>query len=544
MTERFFRTSIGTGIRYHSIADVAYTDPTSNAVVIDNFDPLAYIDKIREGRMPIDLLPNVLHECTHHVTFDSSVGLAFAALWSGAVSTWTMQIGAGKPALPARDLAVIRVHRALYTPLMEGLALFAEHDLITGDSPLVTRITQHVAPLFSSNNDLLRQARQQPDWIERKRLLLSQPVDPQQHYLLGYLATKALYRRMSRDCPPLRDPELFMLAVMRHLFHDESAAAALLHIPEAVDDARAAYVAVGTDVSAILERFQDACSELLMKPNAIGRATATALLQRSGGFSSFSPGLELLAGLRTAPLHVQAFWPKLFRYRMDFRFGVRHADIHVGEDGVITIDGSVLDGVRAVPNSIRGSVTGSVEAVRLRDLATTVICIAAHDGLIAVLDCGTGRWNNADLVEQLDDFPSSVAIEGAMHEFVEKQELVLSDPDIAKMIEEYERQADDGVQLVYPQLLLDRRPREERTAMLGVLNLRGVSGALSEGDQRELAGISLAAGAGRKAGDVAAQLGVSIDSLEEKIRRLNVSTPDLGFPLFEWLDDGALLSNV
>jgi len=31
-----------------------------------------------------------------------------------------------------------------------------------------------------------------------------------------------------------------------------------------------------------------------------------------------------------------------------------------------------------------------------------------------------------------------------MHEFVEKQELVLSDPDIAKMIEEYLRQSDEG----------------------------------------------------------------------------------------------------
>jgi len=80
--------------------------------------------------------------------------------------------------------------------------------------------------------------------------------------------------------------------------------------------------------------------------------------------------------------------------------------------------------------------------------------------------------------------------------------------------------------------------------MLGALKLRGVSGAMSEGDQRKLATISLAAGVGRKADDVAALLGVSVDALEEEIRRLNDSTPDLGFPLFEWLDDGALLSNV
>jgi hypothetical protein len=543
MSERFFRTSIGSGIRYHSIADVAYTDPTSNAVVIDNFDPLAYIDKIREGRMPLDLLPNVLHECTHHVTFDSSVGLALAALWSGAVSTWTFQAGTENPTLPARDLAVIRVHRALYTPLVEGLALFAEHDLVSGDSPLETRMTKHVVPLFSSSNELLRHARQEPDWIERKRLLLSQPVDPQQHYLLGYLAVKALHRRMSRDCPPLRDPELFVLAVMRHLFHDESTAAALLHMPSSTDDALAAYVNVGMDVSAITDRFQDACSELLMKPNAIGRETAVALLQRSGA-SPLSPELQFLAGLRTAPIQLQVFWPKLFRYRMDFRFGVRHADIHVDEDGVIRLDGNVLDGVRAVPNSIRGSVAGSVEAVRLHDLTTTVICIAAHDGLIAVLNCGTGRWNEAELVEQLEDFPSSVAIEGAMHEFVSKQELVLSHPDIAAMIEGYERQADEAVQLVYPQLLLDRRPHEERNAMLDGLNMRGVTGAISESDQREVAAVSLAIGTGKKADDVAALLGVSVDALKNKIRRLNVTTPDLGFPLFEWLDDGTLFSNV
>ena len=131
-----------------------------------------------------------------------------------------------------------------------------------------------------------------------------------------------------------------------------------------------------------------------------------------------------------------------------------------------------------------------------------------------------------------------------MHEFVSKQELVLSHPDIAAMIEGYVLQSDEAVQLVYPQIILDRRPHEERNAMLDGLNTRGVSGAISESDQREVAAVSLVIGTGTEADDVAAQLGVSVDALENKVRRLNATTPDLGFPLFDWLDDGILFSNV
>lgn len=543
MTQRYFRTGLASGRVFEPVVNAAYTDPTSNAVVIDNFDPLACVDAMREGRMPIELLPTVLHECTHHVTFDSHVGIAIGALCASPASLWTMGIGSNQPLLPHRDVAVMRVHRTLHTPLIEGMAMFAEHDLVTGDSPLVTTMTEHVLPLFSSTNDHLRAARLQPDWVERKRILLSQPVDDQQRYLLGYLAVKALYRRMRAACPPLSDPELFLLTVMRHVFHDPAGAGALLKLPERSDDPAQAFVSVAVDVATIVEHFQDVTERLLTKPAAVGLFHAKAVLQSSGP-SPLGDGLDLLAGFRIGLIQVNAVWPRIFKHRSEFRFGVRHVMVDVDDAGTILLDGQPLHGVRAVPNSLRGTVEGTVEAVRLGDRRTTAICVAVYEGLVAVLDCATGEWNPPHLVKQLDQFPSAIALEGAMHEFADKQELVLGNPEIRAMVDDCERQSHETVKLIYPQMILDRRPREERDAMLGYLGTRGVCGAMSEKDQTAVARLSLAAGTGRNIDVLARELSLSADALKHEVRRLNDSTPDLGFPLFEWLDAETLIGNV
>ena len=199
---RRFRTSMFGFFDYDLHGFVGFTDLVSNTVVLDDIAPLTKTTEILSGNLELKFLPGIAHEAAHHACLDSSVGLALCSLWQSSFNLWWQQAGNDLPQQPARDLIVASVVNVLLQPLLEGMALFSENDLLTGSSPVISRVTQRTSPLFSrgrmlsvlslnqdilqsladqNNRDLLfsmghsavlKLARSSYEWTKRKQFLL------------------------------------------------------------------------------------------------------------------------------------------------------------------------------------------------------------------------------------------------------------------------------------------------------------------------------------------------------------------------------------
>src|SRR6202035_2685474 len=241
--KRRFYTSLSSFTDFETAEVQDFTDPVSNAVFLEDVSPLTNAAKLRSGNLDYTYLPSFLHEATHHATFDSQVGAALASLIPSCFSLWTQQVGSDVPGLPARDLAVLRVAVTLLEPLAEGLALFVEHDLIMGPSPVMSNMSRNACLLFTKGRilellgtnsadlsekvargegpslmslaytSLLKSERTRSEWVSRKSKLLEQPLAGPHRYLLGYLAVKGMYKTLSDAYRPLRDPEAFVVVI-------------------------------------------------------------------------------------------------------------------------------------------------------------------------------------------------------------------------------------------------------------------------------------------------------------------------------------------
>jgi hypothetical protein len=92
-----------------------------------------------------------LHEVTHHASFANSVGMARSALATSVCSRASIGLpprGRADLWLAQRDDIVLRFFEILIEPLAEGLALFAEHDIRWGESPVASHAMLHLWSLF------------------------------------------------------------------------------------------------------------------------------------------------------------------------------------------------------------------------------------------------------------------------------------------------------------------------------------------------------------------------------------------------------------
>jgi hypothetical protein len=532
---RRFPTSMSGFVDYDSHGIVGFTDIVSNTVILDDVSPLSKTPEILAGALDLKFLPGIAHEAAHHACLDSPVGLALCSLWQSSFSLWWEQVGAQALQLPARDLAVASVANTLLQPLLEGIALFSEHDLFTGESPVISRVTQRVAPLFSrgrmlslpsSDPDILRSltsaggdalfsaghtavlrlARSSDEWTERKQLLLSQSLKGSNRYLLGYLAVKGMYAALVAACPEFSDPELFFVAVVRHFLHDEVLTDILSRVRNKTEDPREAYINLAIDVDDLVKRFQDLFDELYANPKAVAKTAAESVLggSSSGGDQLIS-GNDFFLGLRTVGTFNIA-WPRLMKHRREFRFSFQPVLVRLARNDEATIldhAGQEVCRVPAVEGSRRASweedqevveFEGAIEAVQLLDLNTFVVCILSHNGLVAVFDCQSGQWNPEELVKQLDDMPSAIAVEGAMHAFAEWQSRTRGREGVREAIEFYETQARQAVDLVYPQLMFRGWETNRRDRVTQAFDTRGVFSIYRTEDEFRLAKLSLATG--------------------------------------------------
>jgi hypothetical protein len=526
-------------------------------------------------------------ENTHHATFDSVVGIAIASLAASCFSLWTTQVGSETPRLAARDLALLRTASVVLEPLVEGMALFTEHDLVTGPSPAISAMSRNGFMLFTkgrfqglaqvaargldlslpesrdmlfsrAHTLLLETARKTPEWEQRKLLLLDQPLDGPHRYLLGYLAVKGMYRTLSTACSALRDPEVFILVLIRHFFHDEATARILLGPLPQFDSPVEAYIAIGNAVGEFLNRYQDLSDELYLHPRDVTMRAIEPLLKSAGQMpligseETISPNsklpsdLDFWASLRTLGTFNIA-WPRLLKHRSDFRFSFQEVLFRVRSNGKIRItipsekrSFSLL--ANAVEHSAKGKFVGSIEALILRDFKV-VICFLANDGLIAVLDCQSGEWNPPALVEHLDDLPSAVAVEGAMHAFKKWQDHIFEHKGIREMIEAYDQQAKEAVDLLYPQLIVHRRPMEERAQVITGI-AKGVASLFEDPKMAtQAAELSVLVGVGANLEAVVVGMGVTPDALRDLVNGINaIAGQRCGLELF--LHEGDALYSI
>jgi hypothetical protein len=575
---------------YESAKLPGFTDMMSNAVFLDDLAPLENSKKLSDGNLDLDHLSSLLHEGTHHATFDSMVGGALASLFPSCFSLWTLAVGQETPSMPARDLIVLRTTCLLLQPLIEGMALFAEHDMVTGPFPVVSRITQYAWPLFTkgriqhlldlanpvtaqalrsggrdalyslAHTALLENYRRSQAALERKSLLLSQRIDGPHRYLLGYLAVKGMYRILSQNCPPLKDPEVFLCVLVEHFFRDEDLARILLRFYGKPEEPIDSYLQIGRDLEDILNRFQDRTDELYRNTAQVSKDEILPLLSDSGRRDLYAeagaggnPGkafpsdLSTLAAFRTVGM-INIAWPDLIKHRSDFRFSFQAVEITVADDGVVSIRQAEAGReycltTRAVENSRRGTFQGSIEALLLRDWRI-VVCILADEGLVAVLDCRTGEWNLPDLCRHLDDLPSAIAAEGAMHAFYDWQQRQAEKDSVRELLAEYEGQANAAVSHLYPQLFLYRVPEDERKRTMSALD-SGI-GALFDDDaiRDRVARLSLLTGCGATVASVAAALEISPEALEAEVRSLSETCEKrCGFTLFQ-ITSSEIYSNI
>ncbi len=185
-------------------------------------------------RLPTALLPSFLHETTHWWCLTSPVGGALSVLNAKATdallderrtdSDWLLPLWGAYFA------------GAALLPLLEGLALFAEHDVAPGDFAIRPEpfswlswfflIHRHKLSDFSPSvlDDHLKKEfehiRLSPDFIERKAAVLSTSLTDPTAYLLGYLLVKNLHEKAKARSKRAADTELFLTYLRSYFFED------------------------------------------------------------------------------------------------------------------------------------------------------------------------------------------------------------------------------------------------------------------------------------------------------------------------------------
>jgi hypothetical protein len=221
-------------------ADRSLTDAITNKVVLRGLDSIAYLKWFAHRTTKMEpVIPQFMHEFTHHWCFDSSVGRAIAFIRMRAAFTLAFEPNKGEE-VAALDLSKYLASTILLKPITEGLALFAECDAYSGDSkvnsPVITALLVCFGfPIEGERGQefsllaLLQGTRLTPDFlVERKARLYFKPFDIDDAYLPGYLSVKALHAHLKVRVPAFFDPDLFLSFIRTYFYQDPLLVEALL----------------------------------------------------------------------------------------------------------------------------------------------------------------------------------------------------------------------------------------------------------------------------------------------------------------------------
>jgi hypothetical protein len=497
-----------------------FTDLVSNAVILGELDLLGDANAISNELCSPRYLRALIHEKTHHTTFDSVVGLAFAAL----VSSCTMPPGILRPPegrLAIRDLIVARTHYYFLQPLIEGLAVFAEHDLVSRSSPVCSRTSTVIANMLFRNrvareslaartemafeyySNHLREVRWNSEWFLAKQQLLSQPA-PASPYLIGYLAVKSIHRTLMARSARLFDPELFLTLMVDYFFNDLQHADLL-----AEHNVEATPATIGVDIARLGTYVQDRMEFLYANTEQLATACEDHYLGRSifglnrlddpssthPPYHNHSPELAARVDmfLLARTIHLKT---SVFKYRSDFRFSSQDVTITI-KDGsaIVRTAGGAEKEIESLPLLPPGIYQGAVEGVVSGSSGDLFAIVVDRERLIACKNLATGRWNQTDTVTHFDGFPAVKEQLKLTSALLQTQEIAAKNPSLAPMIMLYEQQARDMAAFSYSQLILRKRGAE-CLHVLAPLNSDGFKGILAPDELADLAQWSILCGCG------------------------------------------------
>lgn len=565
---RVTRLAFTTFFEYEESGARAYTDPISNTVVLDDVRLFERVAEFGEQGIPRTFLGPLLHEATHHMTFDSPVGLTLAAMACSPLGLRGPDDDANEERLPAAeftmpvvDTITHRVVSRLFEPLVEGLALFAEHDLVPGDSAIVSRPTHVAALLFTRQppgadpqSDLMRHhrvmvrsTRATAEFLESKERLLRQPLHERPSYLMGYLAVKALYRELAKRSPRVLDPDLFLVLMVDYWFGDHDLARLIgtpIGKPARQDDPDG--TRTGGRVVAIVEYLQDRLDQLYAQVDRfseeceafVAGRTTTEPSYRGEAATGFVSLHEFLLVLRGVYLRMNAFFPRIFEHRQGFRFSSARAMVTIDAEREVVVtgpDGRLILRARAVKNATPGVYDGSVEGLVLCDTWQIAAGILAGDGLVAVLDVLSGEWNQPDFVERLDRMPSSADVEGVMHA-LDVARTEFSNDRARELLAKVEGEAERFIRFFYPKILYWGQPPAARE-QIAALERAGFGGLLDAEQLAFVVQVSLLCGTMANVPFVAKVLGLSEEALLATVDAVNaIGLDHVGMPFFYTLD--------
>lgn len=280
-------------------ADRSWTDAISNQILLQGLDGSAYLRWVGERGTRIEpIVPQFLHEITHHWCFDSRVGRAVALLRLRAGMRATFDAERADKQSLAVDVAKYEAVTTLLKPLAEGLALFSEFDTQTGHMNIVSQPLlalqmcfgfplEHAQGVELGLLALLQNTRLRRDFASsRKAALYFRRFDCEDAYLPGYLAVKTLQARLRVVAPEFEDPDLFLCYLRSFVFEDAVLADILLRTDQ--DEIQAA--------RAVAKRIHDRVAEL--EHYCLGleeQPSLRALVQRYDAATSVGRADEALA---------------------------------------------------------------------------------------------------------------------------------------------------------------------------------------------------------------------------------------------------------
>jgi hypothetical protein len=217
----------------------SFTSFVTNTTVLPAIQLRRHLPAIVKGELPAECLLPFLHEATHNWCFLTPVGSAAAALALRARRRAAALVFADVPsdeafwAMLDDHVRATYVLRALH-PLNEGLALFAEHEVVPEQSSHLSPVMQSALAYFQRDAvrregvadavlRLLAGGRGSSDGIRRKATLLEQPLwtgGIRGGYLAGYLTVKNLWIATLHSCKRFGDTDLFLEYLKTWFFDD------------------------------------------------------------------------------------------------------------------------------------------------------------------------------------------------------------------------------------------------------------------------------------------------------------------------------------
>jgi len=212
----------------------SFTHPISNTVVLNRLDIGKYLTDTLVGKFPVSQLPVVLHELTHHWCFASPVGTALSIL---AMGSRAGIVAAGNGVWPdhgdvCRSEVNYNFTMSMLQPLLEGMAEFAEFDLMPGNSRVASQLMSNVPIFFLQREQLgeqmlenfsngLKRYRTDALFLERKKSLFTNSFDcTKSGYLAGYLFVKGMHGYTRFRTALFEDTDFFLLYIRSFFFDD------------------------------------------------------------------------------------------------------------------------------------------------------------------------------------------------------------------------------------------------------------------------------------------------------------------------------------